>query len=839
MLFSPELRASTRPLLSTAFPHPDEAGDRDDADTNMDAAQQAAQEAAAAAAAAAAAKKAAQIAERKRRDIIAQRKRRHMLDDESDYDQSEDEEEQQAEEQETEQTLAAARREPLHDEEDDEGEVEILDSSVGWARDSREKSAAARARQKAGTAGTRATAAAANPAPKRIRLTFAGAKKGGGGAGGGGGGGGSRSSPTAPMLEPVSPPHSPVSPATSPVVRGMAAAAYPASTASDTREELAVRRALQAKAAKAAKLQAAAAAAAPAAAAPASFVPSAAASASAPSSGGNQIRRRKAPSAAAPSSMGASASLVSSFTGLNGETLVAPSRLPPELLWHEHNNVLVPSNAADRVEVERTFLQQILAWDPFTPTASSRAGVPTDKLKALLPREMQSFAKFLDVSVPLPVHFTSPQAYLGYFGPIVLDNFRAQMTQTFALQVAEMRKPKLPKGAPAPVEPLKLVPTLVGGSGQHRSCWSVLSVSPCLALAGGGDDWFEVRLKIAHPHRSMNELCGADIVAIGVDDPAAAPAPPAHANPNANAAGAQQPAIPPPSKATLYAFAFMDGGVFPPECIARLRLYLPGVSSSMSSYVATAPAGALTRNRFQLIYNRLQAACATASNPLIAGGVNPNANFTKLGPNVGPNAGPNAGPNGRSASDGPLQYAYVTKLETTVTSMREYTALVKVACLLPLRLQHELLTPSAADPESDSDEESGGAAAGQQGKPIDVSSPQNSDDEAGPPALESIDQVAKAAIKRKRKALAPTGAATAAAANSGLISAVPRMRRSLSYQDSTAWIGLPSGFRDFLTSSLNKHQLRAVQVALKRYQTPGFTLLQGPRQCTNNARVVL
>ena len=170
--------------------------------------------------------------------------------------------------------------------------------------------------------------------------------------------------------------------------------------------------------------------------------------------------------------------------------------------------------------------------------------------------------------------------------------------------------------------------------------------------------------------------------------------------------------------------------------------------------------------------------------------------------------------------------------------------------MLGLRLQSELLRPSPDSPDSDDEDSAalllaGGGSASTPGRAIDVTSPVVSGDEddddgeedvemEAPPALESLDEVVQAVAKKKRRE-ARQAQRAAAAANKGstaLTGGSATKRASLSHLDSAAWMGLPSGFREFVRATLNEHQLKAVQVALKRYEKPGFTLLQGPRQCT-------
>lgn len=171
-----------------------------------------------------------------------------------------------------------------------------------------------------------------------------------------------------------------------------------------------------------------------------------------------------------------------------------------------------------------------------------------------------------------------------------------------------------------------------------------------------------------------------------------------------------------------------------------------------------------------------------------------------------------------------------------------------MSCLLGLRLQSELLRPSPDAPDSDDEDSAalllaGSGSASTPGRAIDVTSPAASDvdddggdeeeEEEAPPALESLDEVVEAvARKKRREARVAQRAAAAAKKSATALTGVGAAKRvSLSHLDSAAWMGLPSGFREFVRATLNEHQLKAVQVALKRYEKPGFTLLQGPRQC--------
>jgi hypothetical protein len=156
---------------------------------------------------------------------------------------------------------------------------------------------------------------------------------------------------------------------------------------------------------------------------------------------------------------------------------------------------------------------------------------------------------------------------------------------------------------------------------------------------------------------------------------------------------------------------------------------------------------------------------------------------------------------------------YVTRIDTIITTLREYTALVKIGCLLGLRLQDELLRPSADADSDDEDDVNASAARAIKAEPSLLS---NGDDtHAGPPALESVDDVARST-------------ASAAPSVKKLPPIAPHLSRHLSHLDSSAWMGLPANYREFLSGTLNEHQLKAVQVALQRYDKPGFTLLQGP-----------
>ena len=462
-------------------------------------------------------------------------------------------------------------------------------------------------------------------------------------------------SPTAPPLEPISPPQSPEAPPASPIgVRGRSLA----DSSADVREELAVRRALQARRKPPIAVARADAVSIAAAATPQPAPAAAAAAAAASPVGGSLIRRRKAPAPTAASSSLASAALMHSYASSVG--LAAPSHLPPELQWHEDNSVLMPSNAADRIDVERTFLQQVLIWEPFAAAAAANsAGAAAAASAKAVPREMQAFARFLDPAVPLPVHYTTPQAYLGYFGPIVLDNFRAQIGQTVALNVGEAPRFRAAAGAAAASAGASApnAPVLSPQAERHRSCWSAIGMQSCSTVSGGGDDWFEVRLKLALSHRSINELSGADVVVLGIDEPQ----PPRTQAHNGNGGAREHPS---PSPATTYVFAFLDGlNAEQASCFARVRLYLPGVGSSMSSYVAPSSSGpALARSRFQLFYNRMAQACAAASAPESAGGANPNANFTALGAVV----------RGRADTPPPpVHHIFLTRVETIITTIRE------------------------------------------------------------------------------------------------------------------------------------------------------------------------
>jgi hypothetical protein len=330
----------------------------------------------------------------------------------------------------------------------------------------------------------------------------------------------------------------------------------------------------------------------------------------------------------------------------------------------------------------------------------------------------------------------------------------------------------------------------------------------CPVTAGGGDDWFDLRLRLSQPHQSLNELMGADILVLGVDEVPKS----VGTTPSQTFAP-----IPPPSPSTLYAFAFLDGiHLDQLGTTARVRLYLPGVGSSMSTYVAPSSVASSARSRFQLLFNRLSQAVGAASNPEVEGGeVNMKGLFGGGGGGAGSarSAG-RTSPAAAAASSNADFHVYVTRIDTIITTLREYTALVKIGCLLGLRLQDELLRPSAdADSDDEDDVNAGAARAGIKAEPSLLS---NGDDtHAGPPALESVDDVARSNVSAAPSVKKPPPT-------------VPHLSRHLSHLDSSAWMGLPANYREFLSGTLNEHQLKAVQVALQRYDKPGFTLLQGP-----------
>ena len=520
---------------------------------------------------------------------------------------------------------------------------------------------------------------------------------------------------------------------------------------------------------------------------------------------GGIIRRRKAPTTSSISAAStlASASLLHSYSGIS---TAGGNSIDPTLLWHLENQVVLPANAADKIDVERTFLQQVLVWDPWAPSGKKGSGT-----SAIPNLELAAFQKFLDPKVPLPVHFTTPLAYLGYFAPVILEEFKSQLLSTVEEGSVKVQ-PQTQSATSRPKQPTLSYSTF---SERNRSCWSVLSLQPCSTVGGGGEDWFELRLKLIalqHPGGGNSRgmiaaMSGADILVLGLD---AEPPPPAQHNDALSAALSSSPSFPAPTSSTVYVFAFLERVEQGGEA-AKVRIYLPGVGSAMSSYVAPASnssaAGASSAtsssSRFQLFYNRLQQAAQSVSRPVEEGGKNANANFTPLGARVSSTA------DGSSKILPPPVYPlYLSRCTTLITTLREYTALVKIVCLNPLRIQGELLRPSLSQESDHSDpidlageEPSGNAAT-------------NEPDEEQPPALESMEQVVKEKVKKaKQSALRQSGAPP---------------DDSLAHLDSPAWMVLPSGFRDFLQHTLNPRQLKAVQVAMKRYQRPGFTLLQGP-----------
>jgi hypothetical protein len=380
-------------------------------------------------------------------------------------------------------------------------------------------------------------------------------------------------SPVAPPLEPLSPPQSPEAPPGSPVVAGRQLSSNAHQDQSDAsaevREELALRRAKAARTGQRGS---------PVAVARADGIRqpniAAAASPSPPALAISQIRRRKTPTSSTPSAL-ASASLEESYNTSVG-IVTSSSRVSPELIWHHDNSVLCPSNPADRIDIERTFLQQVLVWDPFTITvAPSAAAAAAGKKASDVPREMQAFTKFLDPSVPLPIHFTSSIAYLGYFAPIVLDNFRAQMAQAVSLNLGELQIPRLSGKGDVAVSSVTadvtgmyapMVPVLVAHAERHRSCWIATQLAPCSSINGGGDDWFDLRLRLTQHHRSLNDIMSSDLLVLGVDEATM------DSNVKSTTTGGiggstpllseptnpTQP-IPPPSSSTLYVFAYLDG----------------------------------------------------------------------------------------------------------------------------------------------------------------------------------------------------------------------------------------------------------------------------------------
>jgi hypothetical protein len=97
------------------------------------------------------------------------------------------------------------------------------------------------------------------------------------------------------------------------------------------------------------------------------------------------------------------------------------------------------------------------------------------------------------------------------------------------------------------------------------------------------------------------------------------------------------------------------------SCFCRVRLYLPGVSSALSSYVSPFPS-ANKASRFQLFFNRLQQAAQSASNPIEEGAKNLNANFTPLGA---------LRQLTQDAKQNIVQPVYLTRVDTIITTMRE------------------------------------------------------------------------------------------------------------------------------------------------------------------------
>ena len=666
-------------------------------------------------------------------------------------------------------------------------------------------------------------------------------------------------SPTAPPLSPVSEAGSPVAPPMSPVeptrrLATLSSAAYIATPTTTTPDILTAEQRLALLRERTKQARSNGGSDSSNTAANQTNIPSA----SSTSSSSSSIRRRKvASSAVIAASNFASASLCHSYGGFRSSSSTSSS-IDPSLLWfHELLSVPLPSNPLDKIDVERTLLQQVLVWECHTHStldrrpvrgkeAAKEIGNSASSSSSSSSNPLAAFAKFLDLDTPLPVHFTSPGAYLGYFGPVVLENFRAQLIQTVEEHMPLTRAPS-PSPSPSP-PPASSPPSF----DRHRTAWLVSNVQGCPSVSGGGDDWLEVRLKLAQAHRAVGQMAGADIVALGIDMapiPQIAPtnttaskgANNHNNNPNSNHNANPPLVIPPPSNHTVYVFAFLDrldseGS----NCFCRLRLFLPGVSSALSDYVATpstlAPSAATvssisnsskkkkmpqqqhqqmdSKTRFQLFYNRLQAALQANSNPIEEGSksLNQHANFTShlIGIPAGSSSSSSADKSISSASRS-IYPVYLTRIDTTITTLREYTALVKVACMAPppLRIQQELLRPSPAQPDEEDDEEEEGTEgdANAKSKPIP--------DSNRPPALESIEQVVKS--KQPPNATATT---------------IPRPVPL----DSPAWLGLPNGFRDYLQVVLNRRQLKAVRVALKRYEKPGFTLLQGPRQLRRGAR---